>query len=148
MVDRFVIKPFSNGMGLRITKPGVDASNESSPFIISSDFDYLKQHASGTIRMNSRNQGGYTTYWNNITYPDLGYIPLVFYSTQIYHSQSETRIVYPCDRNSSGIEGTWVNVTESKCLVTSSGLWFYSKGPNVEFTVDIRYIVFKHRMIN
>lgn len=142
-----IIKPFPSGMGIRITKPSVDAGNESSPFVLSSEFDYLKQHQSGTVIMNSRGQSGYTSYWNKVTFPDLGYVPLVFYSTQIYHSQSETRIVYPCDRNSSGIEGTWVNVTYSKCLATTNELWFYAQGPNVQFDVYIRYIIFKQRMI-
>lgn len=147
MVARLAMGKFQEGTGLRITKPGFDATNSSSPFILSSDFDYLKVHHQGTIRLNSRLSDGSTSYWNKIYFPALGYIPLVFYSSQITHSQAESRIVYPADRNSSGIEGTWVNVTYCRCLVHDGSLWFEASGPNVEFRVDVRFIIFKQRMI-
>lgn len=147
MVDRFIHKPTSNGMVMRITKPGIDANNDKSPFVLSSEHDYLKRHAAGEFKMSSRHMGSYTIYWGKANFPPLTYTPMVFYSTQIYHSQSRRRIVYPFDRPSSGIEGTWVNITDSSCLIAKDALWFRADGPNVEFDLYVRYIVFKNRLI-
>lgn len=131
-------------MALRITKPGFSALDDKSPFILSSEHDYLKRHAEGSTRMTKVKDGGSTDYFAVVDFPDLGYIPLVFYNNQIHHSQSETRIVYPYDRTSSGIEGTWANITLSQVLVTTNQIWFHAGGPNVGFEVDVRYIVFKN----
>ncbi|WOC15429.1 hypothetical protein MP213Fo_08830 [Pseudochrobactrum sp. MP213Fo] len=147
MVDRLIHKPTSNGMVMRITKPGIDANNDKSPFVLSSEHDYLKRHDAGEFRMSSRRQGGWTMYWGKISFPALDYTPIVFYSTQIYHSQSSRRIIYPYDRPGSGIEGAWVNITDSQCCIGKNGLWFIASGPNVEFELHVRYIVFKNRLI-
>ncbi|WOC14574.1 hypothetical protein [Pseudochrobactrum sp. MP213Fo] len=148
MVDRFIHKATPSGMVMRITKPGIDANNDASPFVLSSEHDYLKRHVAGEIKLSSyKYQNDYTIYWGNIAFPALPYTPVVFYSTQIYHSQSSRRIVYPYDRPSSGIEGAWVNITDSRCLIAKNGLWFRADGPNVEFDLYVRYIVFKNRLI-
>lgn len=146
MVDRMAITQGQNGTVLRITKPGVSATVDKNPFILSSDYDYLKRHSSGNLWLDKVKNGGSTDYFGVVSFPELDFIPLVFYNYQIHHSQSRRRIVYPADREGTGIEGTWITPSNTYCLITRSELWFRASGVNVSFDLEMRYIVFANRM--
>lgn len=78
MVERIRIGHKDGQHGLWVSPPGVDV-NSANRFLLSSAQDMLKIHAQGVY--NSRSNYDDSVFWRHsfeITYPDLGYIPLAF----------------------------------------------------------------------
>lgn len=119
---------------LRMTPPGVDASNIASRSSFSSDGDFLKVHT--VIDANLRRDNNYN--WGYFTFPALGYIPICFLSVT---DQSLNRVFFPNDRNPATTEmnNFW------QWIVQDGQAWVYMDTPSsAGYNYRARIIVFKN----
>lgn len=143
MVDRLFIGQVNNRMTLRMTAPGYSATHEGSPFILSSDHDYLKIHQRGDFRLSSYKSGNnFTQYIGYVEFPELPFVPHVFHSPRVFSSVSSGYMVFPFDTPQYT---TWYPTSDSM-LVSNKAIWWSFTGVNIEQRIDMRYIIFKNKM--
>lgn len=97
MSERLFLGQTQGRQLLRITPPGVNASNLASKSSFSSDGDYLRVHAVIDAQLNRNNN----YHWGDYSFPALGYLPMAFLS--ITHTDLN-RVFYPNDRNPATTE--------------------------------------------
>lgn len=135
MSERLFLGQTQGRQLLRITPPGVDASNLASRSSFSSDGSYLSVHHVIDQVLNRNNN----YHWGAYTFPALGYVPLAFIS--ITHT-SLNRVFYPNDRNpaTSEMNNFW------NFLLQDGRAWI---GTNVASTFGGNYrarlLIFKNR---
>jgi len=99
--------PYDGRKGLWITEPGCRAGDLREPHIISSDNEYLKLHATGTVKSEKQNDSPGSKFWTaDFYFPALPYFPIVF--LQLAASAVNNRIFFPFDAGSewNNVEGT------------------------------------------
>ncbi|GEM_PF-2756085 len=136
-------------MLLRVTPPGLDATNLAKPAVFSSDNDYLRVHvrsaASGAVMTNHGAIGaaGRYRYSYYTTFPDLGYQPFIFYTICIDSEGSlNNRVIFPWD--AAGQTARYP--TSMQAAVTSNAIWIGGTGQNFSQTLKVKFIVFKNRL--
>jgi hypothetical protein len=78
-----------NDYGMFISKPGYDVNNTGTNFLLDSRYRTLSIHAFGKVAMSrSQGVGGNTIWWQEITFPDLGYRPVFFGNINLDTSNS------------------------------------------------------------
>ncbi|MNE32101.1 hypothetical protein D3C80_1256960 [compost metagenome] len=134
----------------RVALPGQDAEIGNGPMVYSSDNDFLRVHtrssASGEVMTNigSGGAGGRYLYTLYRTFPDLGYLPLVFYTVCIDSEGGlNNRVIFPWD--SSAFTGRYP-VTVN-CAISNNAVWFSCEGYTFSQTLKIKYVIFKNRLL-
>lgn len=133
-------------MLLRITPPGTDAANITTQAIYSSDNDFLRVHKRSTgqgeavTRLPGGGGGSYYYYAHYTTFPELPYIPLVYWGITIGDSGGvSNRIFFPFDDHETSEYPSTADV-----MVSRNALWLYIRGLYVPQTFRFRYIVFEN----
>lgn len=139
-----------NRMMIRMTAPGIDADNMAAPAVFCSDNDFLRVHTrsspAGEVMTNLGGVGiqGRYVYTLYRTFPDLGYLPLIFYTVCIDSEGGlNNRVIFPWD-SSKFTDRYPVTVN---CAVSNSAVWFSCEGYNFSQTLKIKYTIFKNRLL-
>ncbi|MGN6451220.1 MAG: hypothetical protein ACTHLK_22035 [Brucella intermedia] len=150
MTNRIFMGQLGSRMLFRISPPGYSATSLADPAIVSSDNDYLKVHQRGApagdvmINNGSGGAGGRYDYMLKVDFPDLGYIPLVFFTVCIDSEGGlNNRVIFPND--TSGATDRYP--VDVKCAVSTNGIWWRCTGYTFSQTLKIKYIVFKNRLL-
>lgn len=81
MAKRIIIGKRNGVNGVYISPPGKEVESTTAPLLLDSRYDMLRIHSIGSVRMSGYTYSGATTvglYWATVTFPSLGYIPLVW----------------------------------------------------------------------
>lgn len=135
---------------LRVALPGQDAEVGNGPMVYSSDNDFLRVHTrsspAGEVMTNIGNggAGGRYRYTLYRTFPDLGYLPLIFYTVCIDSEGGlNNRVMFPWD---SSVNTDRYPVTVN-CAISNNAVWFSCEGYNFSQTLKIKYVIFKNRLL-
>ena len=142
MVDRLFMGMMGSNALMRITPPGYNATDLSSPAVISSDNDYMRVHQrspSDGVNMETVITGGgsaFYYYGYYTSFPDLGYLPLVYYG--LCMSDVNNRIFFPHDNALT--EG----FPPLRAMVSTNGFWVYFQGRYIPQSFKLKYIIFEN----
>ncbi|MEJ5087133.1 hypothetical protein [Brucella pseudogrignonensis] len=137
-------------MMVRITPPGQNADDLGAPAVYSSDNDFLRVHTrsspAGEVMTNIDNGGADGNYLYTLyrTFPDLGYLPLIFYTVCIDSEGGlNNRVIYPWD---SSVNTSRYPVAVN-CAISNNAVWFSCEGKKFSQTLKIKYTIFKNRLL-
>lgn len=135
---------------LRIALPGQDAEIGNGPMVYSSDNDFLRVHVrsspAGEVMTNIGNGGAGGRYLYTLyrTFPDLGYLPLIFYTVCIDSEGGlNNRVIYPWD--SSAFTSRYPVLVN--CAISNNAVWFSCDGYTFSQTLKIKYVIYKNRLL-
>jgi hypothetical protein len=139
--------------GIFISKPGRDVDDPTTNLLLDSRYRSLTRHVNGRVNATKVGSGSIQTWWAEVTFPDLGYVP-IFYASFVYDHATDYGLpdngaliptnaatnFGPSGGNSLDNSGAWIvgtNVLRAGLLSQGNATF------NLQF--DLVYIIFKNR---